>query len=114
MSSAAIKIKLRNGNREFEAEGPRADIEALLERWWKTKSTAETEDDPTEEDEEPLGRSKPPQSAKKKGPKRKSNNSPATASSKGNSQFDVTGLTNRLKNDPKLNAISPRAETLTN
>ncbi|MFT4122115.1 hypothetical protein [Bradyrhizobium sp.] len=30
----AVKIKLRVGVREIEVEGPRADVDALLERWW--------------------------------------------------------------------------------
>ncbi|MHC4054681.1 hypothetical protein [Bradyrhizobium sp. 25ACV] len=31
----AVKIKLRIGVREIEVEGPRNDVDALLERWWQ-------------------------------------------------------------------------------
>jgi hypothetical protein len=29
-----VKRRLRSGSREIELEGPRADVDALLERWW--------------------------------------------------------------------------------
>lgn len=54
----AIKIRLRAAEREIEIEASRADVDALLNRWWAQSFSSTDEEDSLAEGSGSLGRRK--------------------------------------------------------
>lgn len=84
----AVKIKLRAGVREIEVEGPRADVDALLERWWNENDSSTKADSTDAEVEDPkVQRQK----------KKRSRPIQRETESNAENTFDANALANQIK-----------------
>ena len=104
MAASSVKLRLKDGSREFEGEGSLADIESLLAKVWFGEALKER-----------AGSSKlPPETNIHKPSQSKRSNSNEGADESG---FDANEFANKLKNDelfPKIekNIINPRGKVL--
>lgn len=104
-----IKIKIRVGNSEIEAEGAKADVDDLIKHWWErlaesrdsepANASGSTADDSKDAPNTPV-RSKRPTARRSSSSKSSSKNS--TNGDSTSSAFDVNGLANRIKSDPSF------------
>jgi hypothetical protein len=86
-----VRIKLRSGDREIEIDGPRADVNELLEKWWTST---------------PVGRTAPAgRTAARRNPK------PPTDKANGDddtSAFDPSAVANELKENENYPLIEKK------
>lgn len=106
-----IKIKIRVGNSEIEAEGAKADVDDLIKHWWER--LAESRDlEPADRSQSTADEAKDPPNtpAKSKRPSTrrssssKSSSKSSTNGDSANAAFDANGLANRIKSDPSFHS----------
>lgn len=92
-----IKIKLRNGAHEIELEGSRADVDALLEKWWSKTSSGSQDNDAKDS-----SRNRNPTKSKYKSTKSR------TSTSTSDVGFDPNALANEIKQHKNFKEIEEK------
>lgn len=97
MSGGTVKVRLRSGGREIEIEGPRTDVDDLLEKWWVPSEQPAEEDDGDEN-----GTRDPPTPNKAKRRRSRSRSSERRHSEGDDSSVDSQNIANSIKEDSRF------------
>ncbi|MGD0139920.1 MAG: hypothetical protein ABSD28_13675 [Tepidisphaeraceae bacterium] len=87
-----VKIKLRDGSREIELEGPRADVDALLKTWWQDEPFEHSASGNSDKPGAPKPASRRPPSSRA--------GSPRSTSHGKAPPFDPQPIVNRMRDHP--------------
>jgi hypothetical protein len=99
-----IRIRLRAGNREIEAEGTKADLLELLEKYWAPVSlNASEEEEEDHTDDKPTGNKRKPMRARPSKPKAR-----ATNATNEKEAFDANGFANMIKGEDHFPTINTK------
>lgn len=90
-----VKVRLRAGTREIDVEGPRADVDALLERWWLPAGGDGTSEEFTNGEPARPSAGRPPKRPKKGRARKEANGGEGVASG----SFDPQVLVNKMRED---------------
>lgn len=100
---ADIKVKIKVGNAEIEAEGPKADVEGILQVWWSSLEQRSPHSDSAPH-EQAVDRASPKRSPPKK------SNAPSSDddATNGEFKFDPTQAANQIKQHQSFRAFRDR------
>lgn len=89
----SVRIRLRSGSREIELEGPRLDVDALLERWWLSGEQRQ------EQDEDAAELSEPRSGRTNRESRPKAKRAKVTPNGGVSPLFDVQAVVNKMRED---------------
>ncbi len=101
---SALKIRLKNGTREIELEGPKEDVAEFLEKWWTPEAQSNEDEDTTIVRDSSSHNSK---RTKKRKTSRESSGGIA-ADKPSDPDRDPNKIANDVKQDAKFSVIEQR------
>jgi hypothetical protein len=97
MTANTLRMKLQIGSRKVSAEGSRADVEAMIEKWWPSLISQEIEENESEQKTSSKRTSSTKRLSRPKAPSSKPSDEAGS--------FDVNALANLIKEHESSEAI---------